>query len=358
MSSENNAKQYGALSPDQLIYLNEEIAGMAKAGLPLEEGLASIAREMTRGNLKQATQNIADEMKRGKSLPDAIAAQQDKLPRFYASLMNAGIRGGNLPDVLAVLTTYARSLADMSAIVVTALLYPAIIVVLAVFLAAIIFVFVMPQFVSIFNEFGMRLPLFSKIIFSICEHPLTTLVLPLSIIGGIFILLKVGFNASERGRCLWTRLIYSLPIFGVLIHSARLAAFTDLLAILIESQMPLPEAFELAAEAGADPLLRSGSLKVSEKLRQGFSLSESLKEVKIFPEVVTWMAGVGEIKGNLSNTLKSAAQMYRRQVEMRSSMVTNIFPPFLIIISAGFITSIFGFAVFIPLFSLLEGLSK
>lgn len=96
MSMDNQEKKFGALTPDQLIYLNEEIAGMARAGLPLEEGLASIAREMSRGNLKQTTQHLADQLKQGKSLPEAIAAQQGRMPKFYSSLMNAGIRGGNL----------------------------------------------------------------------------------------------------------------------------------------------------------------------------------------------------------------------------------------------------------------------
>ena len=145
MSIENKEKKFGALTPDQLIYLNEEIAGMARAGLPLEEGLASIAREMSRGNLKEATQLLAQDLKQGKSLPEAIAAQQGRVPKFYSSLMNAGIRGGNLPEVLSLLTTYARSLSDLSSVVYTALLYPMMVILIAILLTVIIMIFVMPQ---------------------------------------------------------------------------------------------------------------------------------------------------------------------------------------------------------------------
>ncbi len=355
---DNTEKKFGSLTSDQLIYLNEEIAGMARAGLPLEEGLASIAREMSRGNLKQTTQQIADELKQGKSLPEAIAAQQGRMPRFYSSLMNAGIRGGNLPDVLALLTTYARSLSDLSSVVYTALLYPVMVVLITFFLIAMIMAFVMPQFISIFKDFGMRLPLFTQMVVNICQNPIQTLAIPLVGIGVIAFVFRLVLNATETGRCIWARIIYSLPVFGVLVRSARLAAFTDLLAILIENQMPLPEAFELAAEAGADPILKSGANKIAEKLRQGSSLAIALKEYKILPEVVSWMAGMGELKGNLPQTLKQAAQMYSRQVAVRSSMVQSVFPPLLVVLCAGFITSVFVFAVFLPLINLLEGLSK
>ena len=358
MSMENTEKKFGALTPDQLIYLNEEIAGMARAGLPLEEGLASIAREMSRGNLKEATQLLAQDLKQGKSLPEAIAAQQGRVPKFYSSLMNAGIRGGNLPEVLALLTTYARSLSDLSSVVFTALLYPMMVILIAILLTVMIMIFVMPQFISIFSDFGMRLPFFTQLIVDVCRNPIPTLVIPLGVIGISAIGLRQVFNATEAGRCNWARLIYSLPVFGILIRSARLAAFADLLAILVENQMPLPEAFELAAQAGSDPILKAGGIQIAEKLRQGSSLAQALKESKILPEVVSWMAGMGELNGNLSQTLKQAAQMYSRQVAVRSQMVQSIFPPLLVVLCAGFITSIFVFAVFLPLINLLQGLSN
>lgn len=358
MSMDNQEKKFGALTPDQLIYLNEEIAGMARAGLPLEEGLASIAREMSRGNLKQTTQHLADQLKQGKSLPEAIAAQQGRMPKFYSSLMNAGIRGGNLPDVLALLTTYARTLSDLSTVVYTALLYPIMIMLITLFLIVMIMIFVMPQFISIFSDFGMRLPFFTQLIVDVCRNPIPTLVIPSGVIGVTAIGLRQVFNATEAGRCIWARIIYSLPVFGVLIRSARLAALTDLLAILVENQMPLPEAFELAAQAGSDPILKAGAIQIAEKLRQGSSLAQALKEYKILPEVVSWMAGMGELKGTLPQTLKQAAQMYSRQVAVRSQMVQSVFPPMLVVLCAGFITSVFVFAVFLPLIGLLEGLSK
>src|SRR5205823_401007 len=112
------------LSADDLITLNEEIAGMAKAGLPLDQGLAALAHEMGRGRLQKVTAQLADDLKQGRTLPEAIARQGDRMPPFYASLVTAGIRTGRIADVLATLTTYARTLRDLRAAVVEALFYP------------------------------------------------------------------------------------------------------------------------------------------------------------------------------------------------------------------------------------------
>ena len=101
------------MNPEELITLNEEIAGMARAGLPLDQGLAALAREMTRGRLKQATVEIAGELKAGRTLPEALANQGSRVPPFYAGLVEAGIRSGRLGEVMATLTIYARSVSDL-----------------------------------------------------------------------------------------------------------------------------------------------------------------------------------------------------------------------------------------------------
>src|SRR5438552_3280841 len=106
-----------AMTADDLIALNEQIAGMARAGLPLDQGLASLAREMDRGRLRRVTESIAEDLRAGQTLPDALSRRQGELPPFYAGLVTAGVRSGRLPDVLATLTTYARTIATTRATV-------------------------------------------------------------------------------------------------------------------------------------------------------------------------------------------------------------------------------------------------
>src|SRR5437870_5683883 len=115
------------LSSDDLITLNEEIAAMARAGLPLDQGLAALAREMRTGRLQRATAEIAADLSAGQTLPEALDHQAGRVPDFYGSLVAAGVRSGRIGEVLATLTVYARSIADLRSTVVGAVFYPTVV---------------------------------------------------------------------------------------------------------------------------------------------------------------------------------------------------------------------------------------
>src|SRR5262245_59110184 len=118
------------LSADDLITLNEEIASMARAGLPLDQGLAVLAREMHSGRLRSVTQQLAADLRAGHTLPEALKRQEGRVPGYYAALLAAGIRAGKLSDVLRTLTMHARSVADFRASIFSALLYPTMVLIL------------------------------------------------------------------------------------------------------------------------------------------------------------------------------------------------------------------------------------
>src|SRR5947209_1505582 len=193
------------MNAEDLIALNEEIAAMARAGLPLDQGLAALAREMDRGRLRQVTAELAEDLRQGKTLPEALERQGNRVPPFYAALVTAGIRTGRIGEVLA----------------------------------------------------------------------------------------------TPAGRRAWTRMIYAVPLAGTMIRSARLAAFTDLLSILVQQGVPLPESFHLAGEASSDPVLSYLSQRVRDALTEGQPLGEVLRGQGLVPEWVAWMAGLGEQRGQL-----------------------------------------------------------
>src|SRR5437588_232259 len=142
------------MNAEDLIALNEEIAGMARAGLPLDKGLAAMAREMGRGRLGRVTAALAADLEAGRTLPEALERQAGRVPPFYAGLVAAGVRAGRISEVLATLTTYARSLADLRATVVSALFYPAVVLAFSAALFGFLCFFVIPQFEVIFRDFN------------------------------------------------------------------------------------------------------------------------------------------------------------------------------------------------------------
>ena len=165
-------------------------------------------------------------------------------------------------------------------------------------------------------------------------------------------------RATEGGRNLWARMIYSLPMVGTLVPLQRLTAFTELLAILIDNQVPLPEAFRLAGSSSSDPIMAGSSRQIFLDLSQGQSLGAALRGRGLVPEWVSWMTGLGEHRGNLGSALHMIADLYRRQVEMRAAILRSVLPPFMILATAGFFTVLFVIAVMLPMINLLESLGK
>jgi type II secretory pathway component PulF len=345
------------LSTQDLITLNEEIAGMARAGLPLDQGLAALAREMGSGRLKSVTETLAADLQAGRTLPEALQRQAGRVPPYYAALVTAGVRSGRVADVLATLTTYARTMADLRSAVLGALIYPAIVFALGITLVTAVAYVLVPAFEKIFADFKMRLPWLTEWALAIGRHPVINFMLPPALLVVFLVVVRFLLRLSGPGRRLWARWVYAIPVAGTLIRSARLAAFTDMLAILVDHGVPLPEAIRLAGAASPDPLTELTSQTIEQDLSRGLPLAAALRERNAMPEVIAWMAGLGERRGNLAATLHQVAELYRRQAELRANLLRTVLPPFFIVVTAVIILGVFFTAVFLPLLGLLEGLS-
>jgi type II secretory pathway component PulF len=346
------------MNAEDLIALNEEIAGMARAGLPLDQGLAALAREMGKGRLQRVTAQVAEDLRAGHTLPEALDRQAGQVPPYYAGLVTAGIRSGRIGEVLATLTAYARSLADLRATVSNALFYPAIVLAFACALFAFLCFFIVPQFQQIFRDFNMTLPLLTEWAFAIGSRPLEYLVLPLVVVVVVVLLVRFVCRRTERGRLAWARFLYGIPVAGSVVRATRLAAFTELLAILVDNAVPLPEAVRLAGQASSDPLLAAAAGDIERDLGQGQPLAEVLGKRRLVPALITWMMGVGEQRGSLGKALHQVAALYRRQAELRAALLRTLLPPLLIISTAGVLVGFFVLSIMMPLIKLLEGLSK
>jgi type II secretory pathway component PulF len=279
------------------------------------------------------------------------------LPPFYSHLVTAGIRTGRLPEVLATLTGYARTISVTRAIVVESLFYPAVVLALATGLLGMLVFFVLPQFQQIFDDFQMTLPAATEFVLFLGRHPLPTIAVPIAIVTA-FVLTWSMMQMSPHGRHARARLVYSIPVIGTLIRSARLAAFADLLAVLVDFEMPLPEAFRLAGEASSDPLMAGRAAMIFARLSQGAALGPALRGLGLLPEWVAWMAGSGEQRGTLAPALRQVAAVYRRQVDARAMLLRSVLPAIVIIFTAGVLVTGFAMAVMMPMYKLLEGLSK
>jgi type IV pilus assembly protein PilC len=346
------------MSPDDLIALNEQIAGMARAGLPLDQGLDGLARDMGRGRLRRVTQALADDLRAGHPLPEALERLKGQVPPYYANLVMAGVRTGRLPEVLSTLTAYARAVSSTRAVIIDALFYPAVVLALGLILFVLLAVFVLPQFDQIYRDFGMTLPWITECVLSIARDPVENVLRPLAIFGGGLLVAWALFYFTTPGRRARLWLVYRVPLVGTLIRAARMTAFTELLALLVEHEVPLPEAFRLAGRASSDPFMARKAERVHERLSSGVPLAEAFRGRGLVPEWIAWMAGVGEQRGGLAAALRHIASVYRRQMESRAALLRSILPPIIVLATAGVLIFVFAVAMLLPLVKLLEGLSK
>jgi type II secretory pathway component PulF len=346
------------MTPDDLTSLNEEIAAMARAGLPLDQGLAAMAEDMGRGRLRQVTARLAADLRAGWTLPEALERQGSRVPPFYAGLVEAGVRSGRVAEVLATLTDYARAVAGLRATIITALIYPAVVLAFAGLLLTGLLVFMVPWFGEFFKSFNMRPPLVTEAVLAVCQRPGACLLAPILAVVGALLVVRAVLAGTERGRCWWAQAVYSVPIVGALLRAARLAAFTDLLAILVDYGLPLPRAFQLAGAASSDPLLAAGARQAQQDLEAGLPIGPALRHRLLVPELIAWMTAVGERRGELGAALHHVADLYRRQVERRAALLRTILPPLLIILTGGVIVCLVVSTLILPLVKLLEALSR
>ncbi len=254
------------------------------------------------------------------------------------------------------MTVYARSISDLRSIVIGALYYPAIVLVLAFALFGLLFTFLVPQFEKIFKDFKIQLPAVTEFLIGVSHHIWALLAIPLVFIVLVFFV-GLYLKHTDKGRRAWARFVYAMPIVGTLIRSSRLAAFTDLLGILVDHGLPLPEAFGLAGAACSDPIMSAAAKDVQADLSQGMPLGEIYRKRKLVPELIAWMTGMGEQRGSLGTTLHHVAELYKRQTEMRANLLRNVLPPLIIIFTAAIIVTLFVLGVFLPLLKLFDGLS-
>lgn len=347
----------GPLAPEDLITLNEEIAAMAKAGLPLDQGLSALAKEMGGGRLQAVTERLANDLRAGCTLPEAIQRQSASLPPYYAALLNAGIRSNRLGEVLGTMTLYARQMADFREAITSALFYPAVVMVLGFGLVAFVSYLIVPKYAEMFAAFNMRLPILTEILFYIGTRPIEFFVLPPVVLVVGLVLERWWLRSSASGRVLWARFVNAVPIAGTMIRSARLAAFADLLGILVDQSVPLPECLPLAAEASGDALLIAGIKKIGAELNEGVPLGEALHRQRLVPDLLVWMISFGERQGTLGPTLHQLSLLYRRQAEVRAAFLRTVLPPILIVLLALTLGGLFIFGLMGPFLELLDGLS-
>jgi general secretion pathway protein F len=344
-----------AFSIEQLVALNDEIISLVRGGVPLELGLNEFGADSA-GALQEVSQSLAARMTSGASLVEALHAEEKRLPCSYRTVVEAGVRAGKLPAALEAISNYALELVDLRRRITLALLYPFIVVVLAYLLFGVFIVHMLRRFRETYELF--RLPLYwsMEVLLQVAEWvALWWWVPPLC-----FLAVVIWWMTTAGARLLTfngaARPLAWIPYVGRISRYFQYANFADLLALMVEHQVPLPEGLRLTAEATGDARLRRSGSALAESIESSESVNGNAHRRFGFPPFLYWVLTCGQSASGMAKLLRHAASIYRRQGVNLSHWLKIIFPIAAAVVIGGGVTVLYTLSLFGPLAQLWNDL--
>ena len=337
------------ISRKDVSLMTRQLATLLKSGLPLVGSLNAMADQVENPKLTKILTQVRERVNEGSSLAGALQEFPKVFPPLYTNMIGAGEASGALELVLLRLAEYSEGQVRILNRIRSAMIYPAIMTLVCIAITGILLTFVVPKFVSIFQELNQALPLPTVILISVSNFIRAWwYVIALFLVAAVFLFLR--YKATERGRKLYDRLMLRLPIFGRLILMGVIIRFARTLSTLLSSGVPLLKAMDIIAKVVNNSVFEEALSSAKESVTEGASLSQPLKQSAIFPPIVIHMIASGEQSGQLEDMLSKVAEIYEGEADTLASTLTSLLEPMLIL----FMATIVAFIVISILLPLLE----
>jgi type IV pilus assembly protein PilC len=335
-----------------LMHFSRQLGVFIKAGIPIMEALEVIGEETTDKLLKRALYDMIERLQAGDTFGSAAAAHPEAFPNFYLGILASAELTGTLDTVLNQLADYIERDIDARGKITSALIYPAVVFVMAIVTVVILATFVLPRFVVFFKSFNAKLPLPTRMMLSVSAFVANWW---FALIGGILLVVVavIVLRRSKGGKARLDSLILKLPVLGDLVQTAILERICRILSSMIHAGVALPDAMTVTAESANNAVYRDGLNEVRDQMMEGQGLSGPLARTGLFPGAARQMFRVGEETGTLDQQLEMAAAYYNREVDIKVKRFTSLFEPAMII----FMGLIVGF-VAVALVSAMYGIYR
>jgi len=335
------------ISPSEFLIFNQELAALISAGLPIISSLDILIERRKNPVLKQVLTDIRDQVKSGSSLSDAFGSHGDLFPRLYASSLASGERSGEIVGVLKRYISYSKTVMALRKKVTSALIYPAILVTMALGLVFVLVTFILPKFQEFFAGMQAELPFVTRAVLGIANAFSSNLF----IIAPAFVLavaVGISYKNSEAGALAWDRLKMRLLIVGGIFSRYAISRFCRTLGTLVQGGIPLVTSLELSARAVGNRLYEKEMLGVAQKVREGQPLWESLEKTGLMTDMAVEMIKVGESTGSLEEMLQSVSTFYDEEIDSELTRLVSLMEP-LLLIFMGLVVVTMILAMYLPL---------
>ncbi|HZJ43688.1 MAG TPA: type II secretion system F family protein [Pyrinomonadaceae bacterium] len=343
-----------------LSLFTRQFSVMIDAGLPLVQCLDILAQQQDNKYFQQTLMQVRQDVEEGSTLAAAMARHRKVFDQLYTNMVEAGETGGILDLILQRLSTFIEKIVKLKRDVISAMIYPSAVIIMAIGAIAVIMVVVIPQFQNIFLGLlgpGEQLPLPTRIVVGISDFLASWG--GLSVLAGIIgsVLALRFYYRTPNGRRNIDRILLRVPIIGDILRKVAVARFSRTLSTLLSSGVPILQSLEITARTSGNVIIEEAILKVRAGVERGESFVDPLKATEVFPSMVAQMIGIGEQTGALDAMLGKIADFYEQEVDAAIANLLTLMEPLLI----GFLGVTIGsivIAMYLPLFTLIGKLSQ
>lgn len=345
----------GKTKIEDLVLISRQLATMIRAGLPLIEVLNILGEQVERLTLKNVLRQVEKDVQGGSSFYEALARHPRVFNQFFLSMVKAGEASGMLDTILDQVATYLEKSASIRRKVKAAVMYPAVVTVVAALIMILIMWKVVPVFEEIFQDLDEELPMLTQVVIFISRIIRDRWYLALAGIVGLYILL-VQWGKTKSGRKRIDTWKLKMPVFGPLLLKVAIARFTRSLGTLMRAGVNILGALEITAKTAGNVVIEEAIMNTKLSIQGGDSITKPLVESGVFPPMVTRMIEVGEKTGALENMLHKVAEYYEDQVDTAVAGLTSLIEP-LLIVGLGISIGTIVIAMFLPLIKMIEAVS-
>ena len=350
----------GKVKPKVLMIFTRQLATLIDSGLPLLRGLNVLGKQEPNPVLKGTINSIADSVQGGSTFSESLGQHPKIFNKLFVNMVKAGELGGVLEVVLTRLAEYQEKAHKLKGKIVSAMVYPLIVLFIAVAIMTFLMLFIVPKFRTMFDDMGdgAELPAISRFVFGFSD---TMLARPFVLPNAVWLLfLLVGawlafgaWTRTVKGRNTVDRLKLRLPIFGNIQQKSAIARFSRTLGTLVTSGVPILQALNITRDTAGNVVVAEAIDKVHDAVKEGESIVTPMTGSEIFPNLVVSMVDVGEETGQLPEMLLKIADVYDDEVDGAVTALTSILEPVMIVFLAVVVGAIV-FALFLPLIGVIE----
>ena len=344
-------KSGSKITEKDIALFTRQLATMMKSGVPLLQAFDIVGRGHSNPTVGKLLLDIKADVETGSSLSQAFRKFPLQFDALYCNLVSAGEQAGILDTLLDRLATYKEKIIAIKSKIKSAMFYPISILVVAFVITAVIMIFVIPAFKEVFKSFGADLPAPTLVVMAISDFFVTYWWAIFGIIGGGFYAFFESWKRSEKVQIAMDRTLLRLPVFGDIIRKSVIARWTRTLSTMFAAGVPLVESLDSVGGAAGNHVYKLATKQIQSEVSTGTSLTVSMQNVNLFPNMVTQMVAIGEESGALDSMLSKVADFFEAEVDDAVDAMSSLMEPIIMVVLGTLIGGMV-IAMYLPIFKL------